>query len=154
MPLRYNDATGEFEESGKTASPPPPSSGNLRYNPETGEFEPIRRRGAGAPRRQLPRQRPTEETRRRTSNERFVQAVRRTERRRRERRQRVLRRLCWIGLVLALAAFVFSGKDLAVGMLFVVFALWIAYGICKGSLWTLLAIAIVAALFFLRSGCA
>ena len=154
MPLRYNDATGEFEESGKTASPPPPSSGNLRYNPETGEFEPIRRRGGGATRRQLPRQRPTVETRRRTSNERFVQAVRRTERRRRERSQRVLRRLCRIGLVLALAAFIFSGKDLAVGMLFVVFSLWIAYGICKGSLWTLLAIAIVAALCFLRSGCA
>ena len=152
MPLRYNNATGEFEESGKPASPLPPSSGNLRYNPETGEFEPIRGRGEGASRRQLPRQRPA--TRRRTSDERFVEAVRRDERRRRARGERLLRRLCRIGLVLALLALVFSGMDLAMGMLFVVFALWLAYGICKGALWPWLVVSAGAAISLLRAGCA
>lgn len=152
MPLRSNNATGEFEQSGKSAFPLPPSSGNLRYNPETGEFEPIRRRGEGAQRRQLPRPRPA--ARRRTSDERFVEAVRRDERRRRARGERLLRKLCRIGLVLALAALVFSGRDLAMGMLFVVIALWFAYGICRGALWSWLALAAGAVLCFLRTGCA
>lgn len=168
MPLRYNDATGEFEETGR---PEPPASDSLRYNPETGEFEPIRgrgtsrRRSAGPrtspgspPRSGQPRPRPSSaqaqfrpepEPRQWPTTEQFAQSVRRAQRREQKRHQVVLRRLCWIGLALAVIAFLLGGKEIAVTSLGIVFLLWIAYGICSGAVWPWLVLGAIAAIYFL-----
>ena len=167
MALRYNDATGEFEEIGG-GNPSPPSSDSLRYNPETGEFEPIRRRGnsrrrtsgtpstpGAAPRpprtrpRPAPHLSPAPETHNLPSPEQFVESVRRRERRSRDNHQRLIRRLCRIGLVLAAIAFVFGGKELAMAALGIVFLLWLVHGMFAGAVWPWLVLGGIAAIYFL-----